>query len=399
MKKILMTVGAGALMASAAHAEVSDNVVKIGILNDQSGPYSALGGVGSVDAARMAVEDFGGTVQGAPIEIVGADHQNKADVGATIARQWYDTEKVDAIMDLTTSSVALAVQALSGEKGKIDIVTGGGTTELTGKACTPYSFHWAYDTHALAVGTGEQVVKQGGDSWFFLTADYAFGYSLEENTSKTVEAAGGKVLGSVRHPLNNTDYSAFLLQAQASGAKVIGLASAGLDTQNAIKQAAEFGITQGGQSLAGLLLFITDVHGLGLQTAQGLYLTEGFYWDRDDQSREFATRFKERNGGMPSMIHASTYSAVLQYLKAIDAAGGDDSTAVAAKLKEMPVDDVFGRGVKVAANGRLMNTQYLMQVKTPEESTGEWDYFKILAEIPGEEAYMDPAQSGCPLVQ
>ncbi len=399
MKKILMTVGAGALMASAAHAEISDNVVKIGILNDQSGPYSALGGVGSVDAARMAVEDFGGTVQGAPIEIVGADHQNKADVGATIARQWYDTEKVDAIMDLTTSSVALAVQALSGEKGKIDIVTGGGTTELTGKACTPYSFHWAYDTHALAVGTGEQVVKQGGDSWFFLTADYAFGYSLEENTSKTVEAAGGKVLGSVRHPLNNTDYSAFLLQAQASGAKVIGLASAGLDTQNAIKQAAEFGITQGGQSLAGLLLFITDVHGLGLQTAQGLYLTEGFYWDRDDQSREFATRFKERNGGMPSMIHASTYSAVLQYLKAIDAAGGDDSTAVAAKLKEMPVDDVFGRGVKVAANGRLMNTQYLMQVMTPEESTGEWDYFKILAEIPGEEAYMDPAQSGCPLVQ
>ena len=213
-------------------------------------------------------------------------------------------------------------------------------------------------------------MAEGGDSWFFLTADYAFGYSLEENTSKTVEAAGGKVLGSVRHPLNNTDYSAFLLQAQASGAKVIGLASAGLDTQNAIKQAAEFGITQGGQSLAGLLLFITDVHGLGLQTAQGLYLTEGFYWDRDDQSREFATRFKERNGGMPSMIHASTYSAVLQYLKAIDAAGGDDSTAVAAKLKEMPVDDVFGRGVKVAANGRLMNTQYLMQVKTPEESTG-----------------------------
>ena len=399
MKNILMTVGAAALMASAAHAEISDNVVKIGILNDMSGPYSALGGQGSLEAAKMAVEDFGGTVQGAPVEVVGADHQNKADIGATIARQWFDAEQVDTIMDLTTSSVALAVQAIAGEKQKIDIVTGGGTSDLSGKACTPYSFHWAYDTHALAVGTGEQVVKQGGDSWFFLTADYAFGYSLEENTSKTVEAAGGKVLGSVRHPLNNTDYSAFLLQAQASGAKVIGLASAGLDTQNAIKQAAEFGITQGGQSLAGLLLFITDVHGLGLQTAQGLYLTEGFYWDRDDQSREFATRFKERNGGMPSMIHASTYSAVLQYLKAIDAAGGDDSTAVAAKLKEMPVDDVFGRGVKVAANGRLMNTQYLMQVKTPEESTGEWDYFKILAEIPGEEAYMDPAQSGCPLVQ
>ncbi|GLS80907.1 ABC transporter substrate-binding protein [Paracoccus marinus] len=399
MKNILMTVGAAALMASAAHAEISDNVVKIGILNDMSGPYSALGGQGSLEAAKMAVEDFGGTVQGAPVEVVGADHQNKADIGATIARQWFDAEQVDTIMDLTTSSVALAVQAIAGEKQKIDIVTGGGTSDLTGKACTPYSFHWAYDTHALAVGTGGAVVKAGGDSWFFLTADYAFGYSLEENTTKTVEAAGGKVLGSVRHPLNNNDYSAFLLQAQASGAKVIGLASAGLDTQNAIKQAAEFGITQGGQSLAGLLLFITDIHGLGLDTAQGLYLTEGFYWDRDDQSREFGKRFMDRTGGMPSMVHASVYSAVTQYLKAIDAAGGDDATAVAAKLKEMPVDDVFGRGAKVAANGRLMNTQYLMQVKTPDESKYDWDYYKIVAEIPGEQAYMDPAQSGCPLVQ
>ena len=399
MKNILMTVGAAALMASAAHAEISDNVVKIGILNDMSGPYSALGGQGSLEAAKMAVEDFGGTVQGAPVEVVGADHQNKADIGATIARQWFDAEQVDTIMDLTTSSVALAVQAIAGEKQKIDIVTGGGTSDLSGKACTPYSFHWAYDTHALAVGTGGAVVKAGGDSWFFLTADYAFGYSLEENTTKTVEAAGGKVLGSVRHPLNNNDYSAFLLQAQASGAKVIGLASAGLDTQNAIKQAAEFGITQGGQSLAGLLLFITDIHGLGLDTAQGLYLTEGFYWDRDDQSREFGKRFMDRTGGMPSMVHASVYSAVTQYLKAIDAAGGDGTEAVAAKLKEMPVDDVFGRGAKVAANGRLMNTQYLMQVKTPDESRYDWDYYKIVAEIPGEQAYMDPAQSGCPLVQ
>ena len=399
MKNILMTVGAAALMASAAHAEIPDNVVKIGILNDMSGPYSALGGQGSLEAAKMAVEDFGGTVQGAPVEVVGADHQNKADIGATIARQWFDAEQVDTIMDLTTSSVALAVQAIAGEKQKIDIVTGGGTSDLSGKACTPYSFHWAYDTHALAVGTGGAVVKAGGDSWFFLTADYAFGYSLEENTTKTVEAAGGKVLGSVRHPLNNNDYSAFLLQAQASGAKVIGLASAGLDTQNAIKQAAEFGITQGGQSLAGLLLFITDIHGLGLDTAQGLYLTEGFYWDRDDQSREFGKRFMDRTGGMPSMVHASVYSAVTQYLKAIDAAGGDGTEAVAAKLKEMPVDDVFGRGAKVAANGRLMNTQYLMQVKTPDESRYDWDYYKIVAEIPGEQAYMDPAQSGCPLVQ
>ncbi|MBV0891183.1 ABC transporter substrate-binding protein [Paracoccus sp. Z118] len=399
MKTFLMTVGVTALMTAGAQAAISDNVVKIGILNDQSGPYSALGGVGSVEAARMAVEDFGGTVQGAPIEILGADHQNKADIGSTVARQWFDTEQVDAIMDLTTSSVALAVQGIAGEKKRITINTGAGTTEITGAACTPYSFHWAYDTHALAVGTGGAVVEAGGDTWFFLTADYAFGYSLEENTTKTVEAAGGQVLGSVRHPLNNNDFSAFLLQAQSSGAKVIGLASAGLDTQNAIKQASEFGITQAGQNLAGLLLFISDIHGLGLGTAQGLYLTESFYWDQDEQSREFGNRYKERTGAQPSMVQAGTYSAVLQYLKAIDAAGGDEAEAVAAKLKEMPVDDVFGRGATVAQNGRLLNTQYLMQVKTPEESTGEWDYYHVRATIPGDVAYMDPAESGCPLVQ
>ncbi|WP_299360707.1 ABC transporter substrate-binding protein [uncultured Paracoccus sp.] len=399
MKKLLLSVGAMALTGAAAHAEISDGVVKIGIMNDMSGPYSAISGQGSVEAARMAVEDFGDTVQGSPVEVVSADHQNKPDVGSSVARQWFDTEQVDTIMDLTTSSVALAVQAVAGENQKITMNTGAGTTEITGKACTPFSFHWAYDTHALAVGTGGAVVDAGGDTWFFLTADYAFGYSLEENTTKTVEEKGGQVLGSVRHPLNNNDFSAFLLQAQSSGAKVIGLASAGTDTQNAIKQAAEFGITQAGQNLAGLLLFITDIHGLGLQAAQGLYLTESFYWDRDDQSREFGNRFKERTGAMPSMVQAGVYSAVSQYLKAIDAAGGDDATAVAAKLKEMPVDDVFARGATVAPNGRLLNTQYLVQVKTPEESTGEWDYYKILAEIPGEQAYMDPAESGCPLVQ
>ena len=402
MTKLLLGVAAAALVSTpvlAQDAKVSDGRVKIGILNDQSGVYADFGGTGSVEAARMAVEDFGGTVLDAPIEVVSADHQNKADIASTIARQWYDTEQVDSIMELTTSSVALAVQALSQEKKKIDLVTGAATADLTGKACSPYGFHWAYDTHALAVGTGGALVDQGGDSWFFLTADYAFGYSLEENTAGVVTQKGGTVVGAVKHPLATTDFSSFLLQAQASGAKVIGLANAGLDTQNAIKQAAEFGITQGGQSLAGLLLFITDIHGLGLDTAQGLYLTEGFYWDRDDQSREFGKRFMDRTGGMPSMVHASVYSAVTQYLKAIDAAGGDDATAVAAKLKEMPVDDVFGRGAKVAANGRLMNTQYLMQVKTPDESKYDWDYYKIVAEIPGEQAYMDPAQSGCPLVQ
>ena len=398
MARFLASVAVAALVGGAAYAEVSGDVVKIGVLNDQSGPYSALGGVGSVEAARMAAEDFGGTVLGAPIEILGADHQNKADVGSTIARQWFDTDDVDAIMDLTTSSVALAVQGIAGEKQRITINTGAGTTEITGAACTPYSFHWAYDTHALALGTGGAVVESGGDSWFFLTADYAFGYSLEENTTKTVLAAGGEVKGSVRHPLNTNDYSAFLLQAQASGAKVIGLASAGLDTQNAIKQASEFGITQAGQNLAGLLLFISDIHGLGLETAQGLYLTEGFYWDQDDESREFGNRYKERTGAQPSMVQAATYSAVLSYLKAIDAAGTDEASAVAAKLKELPVDDVFGRGATVAQNGRLMNTQYLMQVKSPEESTGEWDYYHIRATIPGEQAYMDPAESGCPLV-
>ncbi len=399
MKNILMTVGAAALMASAAHAEISDNVVKIGILNDMSGPYSALGGQGSLEAAKMAVEDFGGTVQGAPVEVVGADHQNKADIGATIARQWFDAEQVDTIMDLTTSSVALAVQAIAGEKQKIDIVTGGGTSDLSGKACTPYSFHWAYDTHALAVGTGGAVVKAGGDSWFFLTADYAFGYSLEENTTKTVEAAGGKVLGSVRHPLNNNDYSAFLLQAQASDAKVIGLASAGLDTQNAIKQAAEFGITQGGQRLAALLFTLAEVHGLGLETAQGLTLTESYYWDRNDASREFGNRFKERTGRMPNMVQAGTYSGVMHYLKAIKEAGTDETEAVAAKMREMPVSDFFAENGKVGANGRMISDVYLLEVKKPDESKGEWDYFNVRATIPGDQAYLDPSKAGCPLVK
>ena len=399
MKFLYVTAATAALLAGTATAqEVSDGKVKIGILNDQSGAYSALGGLGSVEAAKMAVEEVGGTILGMPVEIVSADHQNKADVGSSIAREWLDAGQVDAIMDLTTSSVALAVQTLAGERNKVTMITGGGTTELTGKACTPYSFHWAYDTHALAVGTGSAVVAQGGDSWFFLTADYAFGYSLEENTTKTVEAAGGQVLGSVRHPLNTTDFSAFLLQAQASGAKVVGLASAGTDTQNAIKQAAEFGLTQAGQNMAGLLLMISDVHGLGLQAAQGLYLTESYYWDRDDQSRDFGNRYKERTGAMPTMVQAGTYSAVLSYLKAIEAAGSDDAAKVSEQLKGMTINDAFARNATVAPNGRLMSDVFLMQVKSPEESKGEWDYYHVRATIPGAEAYMKPAESGCPLV-
>ncbi|QWW70487.1 ABC transporter substrate-binding protein [Rhizobium sp. WYJ-E13] len=383
----------------AQSAAISDGKVKIGILNDQSGVYADFGGKSSVEAAKMAVEDFGGKVLDMPVEIVDADHQNKPDIASNIARQWYDTEQVDAIMELTTSSVALAVQAIGKEKKKIDIVTGAATTDLTGKACSPYGFHWAYDTHALAVGTGGALVKQGGDSWFFLTADYAFGYSLEQQTTDYVKASGGTVVGSVRHPLSTQDFSSFLLQAQSSGAKVIGLANAGLDTSNAIKQAAEFGITQGGQHLAALLFTLAEVHGLGMEAAQGLTLTEGYYWNRDDESREFAKKFFARTGKMPNMVHTGTYSAVLQYLKAIQKAGTDETEAVAKQLHEMPVDDVFGRGGTVGPNGRMIHDMYLLQVKKPSESKEPWDYFNVLATIPGKEAYIDPAKSGCDLVK
>lgn len=397
----LFALATAALLAATAissAAEVSDGKVKIGILNDQSGVYADFGGKWSFEAAKMAAEDFGGKVLDAPIEIITADHQNKPDVAANIARQWYDTEQVDAIMELTSSSVGLAVQALSKDKKKITINTGAATSELTGKQCTPYGFHWAYDTHALAVGTGGSLVEQGGDTWYFLTADYAFGYSLEEQTSKFVESKGGKVLGSVRHPLSTTDYSSFLLQAQSSGAKVVGLANAGLDTSNAIKQAAEFGIVAGGQRLAALLFTLAEVHGLGLEAAQGLTLTEGFYWDRDDESREFSKRFFDRTGRMPNMIQAGTYSAVLQYLKAIKEAGTDETEAVAKKLHEMPVNDVFARNGKVGANGRMIYDMYLMEVKKPDESKAPWDYYKVLATIPGDRAYLKPEESGCPLV-
>ncbi|MGH6861557.1 MAG: ABC transporter substrate-binding protein [Phyllobacterium sp.] len=399
----LLTIATAALMAAtvipAASAEISDGKVKIGILNDQSGVYADFGGKWSFEAAKMAAEDFGGKVLDAPVEIISADHQNKPDIASNIARQWYDTEQVDSIMELTTSSVALAVQGISKEKKKIDLVTGAATAELTGKQCSPYGFHWAYDTHALAVGTGGALVAQGGDTWFFLTADYAFGYSLEEQTSDFVKSKGGKIVGSVRHPLATTDYSSFLLQAQSSGAKVIGLANAGLDTSNAIKQAAEFGIVAGGQRLAALLFTLAEVHGLGLEAAQGLTLTESFYWDRDDESRAFGKKFFDRTGRMPNMIQAATYSGVMQYLKAIEKAGTDDTEKVAAAMHEMPVDDVFGRGAKVGPNGRLISDVYLMEVKKPDESKQPWDYYKVLATVPGAEAYIKPAESGCDLVK
>ncbi|WP_373851901.1 ABC transporter substrate-binding protein [Bradyrhizobium sp.] len=372
--------------------------VKIGILNDQSGVYADYGGKYSLEAARMAVEDFGGEVLGQKIEVVTADHQNKPDLATAIARRWYEVENVDMITELTTSSVALAVQELSKEKKKIDIVVGAATSRISGDACTPYSFHWAYDTRALAVGTGGALTEAGGDTWFFLTADYAFGYALEKDTSDIVASKGGKVVGSVRVPLNSSDFSSFLLQAQSSKAKIIGLANAGLDTTNSIKQAAEFGIVRGGQKLAGLLMTLSEVHGLGLEAAQGLVLTEGFYWDHDDASRAFSERFIKRTGHMPSMIHAGTYSATLSYLKAVKAAGTKDSEAVAAKLKELPVDDAFAKG-KVLANGRMVHDLYLFEVKKPSESKKPWDYYKQIAVVPGDKAFFTAKDSGCPLTK
>ncbi|MGU3544214.1 ABC transporter substrate-binding protein [Methylobacterium sp. A52T] len=382
---------------AAAQGSFSDNAIRIGVLNDQSGLYAEYGGQGSVEAARMAVEDMGGKIGSVPIEILTADHQNKPDIASAIARQWYDRDNVDAIMELTTSSVALAVQGLSKEKKKITITTGAATSDLTGKACSPYGYHWAFDTRALAVGTGGALTRAGGNTWFFLTADYAFGSALEADTSKVVLANGGKVLGSVRHPLSNQDFSSFLLQAQGSKAKVIGLANAGLDTSNAIKQAAEYGIVDGGQKLAALLFTLSEVHGLGLKVAQGLTLTEGWYWDANDETRAFGQRYMKRTGRMPNMIQAGTYSAVLSYLKAVKAAGTDETDAVNAKLKELPVDDVFAHGGIVQPNGRMVHDMYLFEVKKPAESKGPWDLYKLISTIPGKEAFASAAESGCPL--
>ncbi|MCA6113050.1 ABC transporter substrate-binding protein [Bradyrhizobium cenepequi] len=388
-------VGACSLLLAAP---VSAQSVKIGVLNDQSGVYADYGGKYSVEAAKMAIEDFGGEVLGQKIELVTADHQNKPDLATSIARRWYDAKGVDMITELTTSSVALAVQELSKEKKKIDIVVGAATSAITGSACSPYGFHWAFDTHALAVVTGGALVKTGGDTWFFLTADYAFGYTLEKDIGEIVTHAGGKVVGSVRVPLNSSDFSSFLLQAQSSKAKIVGLVNAGQDTANSIKQAAEFGTVRRGQKLAGLLMTISEVHGLGLDAAQGLVLTEGFYWDHDDQSRAFSERFFKRTGQMPSMIHAGTYSATLSYLKAVKAAGTKDSEAVAKKLKELPVDDAFAKG-KVLANGRMVHDMYLFEVKKPSESKKPWDYYKQLAVVPGDRAFFTAKESGCPLTK
>jgi branched-chain amino acid transport system substrate-binding protein len=401
-RKLLCTLIAGMGLATAgvAQAQISGNVVKIGVMNDMSGLYADIGGPGSVLAAKMAVEDYlKASKSQLKVEVVSADHQNKPDVGSSIARKWYDTDGVDMIADVPTSSVALAINQISREKGKAFVNTGAATSDLTGKDCSPTTVHWLYDTWMLAHGTGSAVVKNGGDSWYFLTADYAFGHALERDTAEVVKAAGGKVLGSVKVPLNTQDFSSFLLQAQSSKAKIVGLANAGGDTINSIKQASEFGIVKGGQKLAGLLVFLPDVHGLGLDKAQGLNITESFYWDLNDGTRAWTKRFAAANGGKyPSMDHAGVYAGVLHYLKAVDAAKTDDGAKVVAKMKELPTDDpLFGKG-QVRADGRKIHPVYLFEVKKPSESKGPYDYYKLMATIPADKAFRPIDQGNCPLV-
>ena len=396
-KKYIIGALIAVAMTGAAQAQTS---VKLGVLNDRSGVYSDLTGEGSVIAARMAVEDFKAAEKGIKVDIVAADHQNKPDIGASIARQWYDQEGVDVILDVPTSSVALAVNGLAREKNKILINSGGGTSDLTGSQCSPNTVHWTYDTWALANGTGSAMVKRGGNTWFFVTADYAFGHALERDTSALVTKAGGKIIGTVRHPFPGQDFASFLLQAQSSGAKVIGLANAGGDFTNTMKQAAEFGIVQGGQNLAGLLVFITDVHSLGLQVAQGLVMTEAFYWDQNDQTRAWSKRFAERNGGkMPTMVHAGVYAGALHYLKAVEALKDKDTAKVMTKMKEMPTEDpLFGKGV-IRPDGRKIHDMYLFEVKKPSESKAPWDLYKQLATIPADQAFRPLNEGGCPLVK
>jgi branched-chain amino acid transport system substrate-binding protein len=388
--------------AGAAYAQTMDKNVKIGSLGDQSSLYADIGGPGSVIAAQMAVEDSGLLQKGWKIEVIAADHQNKPDVGGNVARQWADVDKVDAYIDMAASSVGLAVAGVAREKNVVNLNTASATSDLTNAQCSPNTIHWVYDTYMLANGTGKALVKSGGDTWFFLTADYAFGHALERDTGDVVKAAGGKVVGAVRHPLNTSDFSSFLLQAQASKAKIVGLANAGGDTTNAIKQAAEFGIVSGGQKLAGLLLFITDVHALGLKTAEGLNFTETFYWDMNDQTRAFSKRFIERHKkSPPTMVHAGNYAVVLHYLKALEALGGNphDGRAVVAKMKEMPTDDpLFGKG-SIQPNGRKIHPAYLFEVKKASESKYPWDYYKLVATIPAEEAFTPLDKSTCPLLK
>jgi branched-chain amino acid transport system substrate-binding protein len=381
-----------------AAGKYSDNVIRIGLILDMASLYADITGEGSATAARMAVEDFGGKVHGVPVEVLVADHQNKADIAGAKAREWFDTQRVDMIADVAASATALAALEVAKQKNRIIMFNGPATNRLTNENCTPVSIHYTYDTYALAAGTGRGVIKTGGDTWFFLTADYAFGHSLEKDVSDVVKASGGRVLGSVRHPLNTQDFSSFLLQAQNSKAKIIGLANAGGDTINAIKAANEFGITKT-QSLAGLLVFINDVHSLTLNTTQGMLLTEAYYWDLNDETRKWARRFFEKMKKMPNMVQAGLYSSVMHYLKAVQAAGTDETGAVMAKMKSTPVNDFFAKNGRIRADGRMVKEMYLFEVKKPSESKYPWDYYKLKATIPADEAFLPLAKSVCPLVK
>ncbi|MGB3271872.1 MAG: ABC transporter substrate-binding protein [Xanthobacteraceae bacterium] len=398
-----LLLGAAVMFSAASGALAQDKTVKIGVLNDQSGLYADVTGPNSVLAAQMAVEDSGLTAKGWKIDIIVGDHLHKPDVGVNIARQWFDRDKVDVIVDVPTSSVGLAVNNVVKEKNGVYLNSGTGSSDLTNKACSPNTIHWAYDTYLLANGTGSALVKSGGDTWFFLTADYAFGTALERDTTEALTKLGGKVVGGVRHPLNTADFSSFLLQAQASKAKVIGLANAGGDTINAIKQASEFGIVSGGQKLAGLLMFITDIHSLGLKVANGLNFTEPFYWDLNDNTRAFSKRFQERakNKSMPTTVHAGVYASLLHYFKVLEAMGGNshDGLKIVDQMKATPTDDIlFGKG-SIQPNGRKIHPAYLFEVKKPEESKGPWDYYKLVATIPADQAFTPLDKSTCPLLK
>ena len=396
LKKIVAASALTLAAATGANAQVSGDVIKIGIITDMSGLYSDIDGAGGVEAIKMAVADMGGAVGGKKVEVVFADHQNKADVAAAKAREWFDTAGVDMLIGGTNSGTNLAMAKVAVEKKKLFISIGAATSALTNEQCNPYTVHWAYDTVALAKGTGNAVVKQGGKSWYFLTADYAFGAQLQNDTTKVVEAAGGKVVGSVKHPLSATDFSSFLLQAQASKAEILGLANAGGDTINSIKAANEFGITKT-MKLAGLLVFINDIHSLGLKTTQGMYLTDSWYWNRDADTRAWSRKFFEKVKRMPSSIQAGDYSATLQYLNAVKATGSDDSDKVLAQMKKTPVNDIFAKGGFIRGDGRMVHDMYLMQVKTPDKSTEPWDYYNVVQTFKGEQAWTTKAESKCAL--
>jgi branched-chain amino acid transport system substrate-binding protein len=395
---VLAAFAAALLASSSASAQISDDVVKIGVLTDMNGPASTPTGQGSVTAAQMAVDDFGGTVLGKPISVISGDHQDKPDIGAGIARRWYDTEQIDLIVDVPVSAVGLAVQNVANEKKKLFITHSTGSADFHGKFCSPYAMQWVFDTHALAAGTAQEVVKRGGDSWFFITDDYAFGHSLERDATAVITKNGGKVLGSVSPPFATPDLSSFVLQAQASKAKIIGIAGGPPNNTNEIKTGGEFGIFKGGQQMAGLLVLITDIHGLGLQTAQGLLLTTSFYWDMDDKTREWSKRYFAKMNRMPTMWQAGVYSSVMNYLNAIKESGTDDSLKVAAKMREKPIEDFFARNGRLREDNLMVHDLVLVQVKTPEESKYPWDYYKILAHISGEDAF-GPPDPACPLVK